>query len=386
MSILIEPRQFVASAIRKNLQRSTVVLFFGTLFVGIPIAQAGETDALETSLKGDRPLQVSHSAPQLAAMAELNQSFSQAVIIPAYVELTEQTESLLQASQTFEAEPTETHLIALRKAWLKAASSWAETGAFAFGPIHSLGYSAALDSPCDAASIEAWIQVSLENANGGDTTLLRPAMQGFEAIAYVLKGDDGEKSLADFSRGERQYLSQLAVMANDTAHNILDVWQTGWNGYSPYAAVLETAGEPGNGFYLSEEAATEEIVRTVVNHLDVMVGEVLPELLETSQEQAEPGAVDLQMLRSRLQGIQAAYGGRYPAAQSKAAGIAQLVAIANPRAHRQVQQSLTMAMAGVNQAIANPSNPEALAMSLEALTTVHELLDTEVLAQIQPQE
>lgn len=317
-------------------------------------------------------------------MKQLNQQFSTGVVIPGYESLVERMGDLVQSTQRFEVDPTEAHLAAVRAAWLGAASSWATSNAIAFGPVHSLGYSTLLEFPADTAGIDTLLADAAES-EAFDMPSLLPSLQGFEAMAYVL-GADATKISADFSVQERRYLSALAMSAHSVSVDILNVWQVGWNENPAYGTLLSTAGQPGNRAYLSLEAGSEEIVRTIINSLDVVAAEELPHILEMLTLTAEaPDLVSLHLLTSNLRGIQSAYLGTTTGkiAAEKTVGVQELVAIANPDLSQQIQTSLDIALDGMEQAIADPHDAQALTMAQTSLEQAFTLLDMEVLPLVQ---
>ncbi|MGF1536992.1 MAG: imelysin family protein [Elainellaceae cyanobacterium] len=329
-------------------------------------------------------------ASPTAMMQAFNQRFPSDVVIPTYVSLTEQTARLAEASQQFAADPTEETLETLRAVWVDATTAWARGQAFAFGPIHSLGYSTALEFPADGASIEALLSdpTVLEAGNIDaivEAIALTPSVHGFEAIAYVLYGLDGDKRLDEFSAVERLYLTRLAEMADENAQALLQVWQEGWEGYAPYETVLATAGQPGNGAYLSVEAGTEEVIRGLYNHLDVIVNEALPEMLEVWEaESILPDAIALEHLHSSVSGVRIAYTGIVDgAAADSSSGLSHLVAMENRVIDQYIQQSLDAALTNLEAAIANPEDQAALSEAHGSLTIVYDYLETEVLALVQ---
>ncbi|MEO0408381.1 MAG: imelysin family protein [Cyanobacteria bacterium P01_A01_bin.135] len=331
---------------------------------------------------------------QAAAMQTLNQRFAATVVIPTYVSLTEQTQRLAEASRQFVAEPTEESLAALRGRWVDATSAWAKGQAFAFGPVHSLGYSTALEFPADSASIEVLLSdpavLEADNIDAiVEAIALSPSVHGFEAIAYVLYGLDGDKALGDFSAVQRLYIARLAEMADEKADELLQVWQEGWEDSAPYETVLATAGQPNNGAYLSVEAGTEEIIRGLYNHLDVVVNEALPEMMEAWEtDSILPDTVALTHLHSSVSGVQLAYTGvtdevTSDTASETASGLDQLVAMENRVIDQVIQRFLATALTSLETAIANPEDGDALANAYESLATVHEYLETDVLALVQ---
>ena len=319
--------------------------------------------------------------PKAEVMKQLNQLFPSEVVIPSYESLVEQMDTLVQATQRFETQPTEQSLSAVHRAWLGAVSSWATSNAVAFGPVHSLGYSTSLEFPTDATGIDTLLATEAENFDG---IALLPSLQGFEAMAYVL-GSATDKTAADFTERERRYLSALAVNAHAVAEDILQVWQVGWNNNPAYETLLSTAGQPGNSAYLSVEAGSEEIVRGIINSLDVVAAEELPLIVESLETNAEvPDEVTLQLLNSSLYGIQSAYlGTTVEQSAETAVGVSKLVAIANEDLNQQIQTSLVAAIASLEQAMAEPTNVQALATTQQSLETAFTLLETQVLPLVQ---
>lgn len=317
------------------------------------------------------------------AMKQLNQQFSAEVIIPGYEALAIEMGGLVQAAQLFEAEPTEANLSAVRTAWLGAMSRWASSNAVAFGPVHSLGYSTALEFPTDEAGLDALLANASETENF-DVASLLPSLQGFEAMAYIL-GTESDKAAADFSNQERRYLSALTLRANDVTTDILTVWQAGWNSNPAYGTLLSTAGNPENHVYLSVEAGSEEIVRSIINSLEVVSGEELPEVLKASVLLEEsPDAVTLQLLNSSVQGIQSAYlGTSNSEANGRVMGLGEVIAIADPTLDQHIQTSLATALNGIETTMANPTDVAPLAEAQLSLNIAFELLETEVLPLVQ---
>ncbi|MEL7329925.1 MAG: imelysin family protein [Cyanobacteria bacterium J06559_1] len=347
------------------------------------------------------------------AMHQLNSSFASAVIIPTYTDLVSHTQALVETAAAFESDPSELTLYSLRNAWLSSASAWAEGYAFAFGPVHSLGHAAALEFPADPLGIET-LMADPEAINWDDAGLL-PSVQGFEAIAYLLHGPNGDKALSDFSDQERRYITWLARSTRQVSGDLLAVWQLGIDDQPAYKAVLASAGEPGNGAYLSPASGTEEIVRGLMNCLEVVALEGLPEMLSEPQALTQySGQRSLELLRSTLQGAQTAYLGSVVteasvparaltieairsgeihadashADTSRAGGLSDWVGMANAHTDAQIQQSLTVALENVNQAMANPRDVDALSESLSlahsSLLTTQALLETDVLPLLQP--
>ena len=317
-------------------------------------------------------------------MKQLNQQFSAGVIIPGYQALDNQMAVLVSAAQSFEADPTDANLAAVRSAWLEAVAQWTSSNAVAFGPVHSLGYSTALESPVDEMGLDMLLSSASETEEFAGVASLLPSLQGFEAIAYLL-GTGAEKTAADFSIQERRYLKALTARAQVVTTEMLTVWQTGWNDHPAYSTLLSTAGNPDNSTYMSVKAGSEEIIRSIINSLDVVAGEALPDILDTSDAIAKtPDMVTLKLLDSSVQGIQSAYLGAVDDSTAETVtGVSELVAIADPTLDQQIQTSLTTALNGLEQAMTDPTNVAPLVQAQSSLDLAFELLETEVLPLVQ---
>lgn len=350
-----------------------------------------------------------------AQLEQINQQFAAAVVIPTYQTLSKQADRLMLAGAAFEQLPTAANLSALQDAWLATELTWARSNAFEFGPVHSLGYGPAIASPVDTtgidqllaqlAAVEANTEASAEEnsteegseesiaiANYLDEASIHPSLKGLGAIAHILNRnnaasadaaatEDGSRPASDFSSNffsnfstaERVYLSYLAAEIQVAAVALLEVWQTGWNNYPAYATVLANAGSPDNAIYLSTRSGTEEIIRGMLNSLDVVVNEALPELI-AAPDQLMSNSLDLQVLNSTLEGIQLA---------SQSAGLAALTQPAGGDQSQQIQQSLETATVLLDAAQDQPQEPAviafALTVALDSLQTAHALLDNDVL-------
>ncbi|MEO1393320.1 MAG: imelysin family protein [Cyanobacteria bacterium J06634_5] len=309
------------------------------------------------------------------AMARFNRQFSAAVVIPSYESLTERTDLLVSSSDRFLQSPSEATLATLRADFARATLAWSQSSAFAFGPVHSLGYSAALETPVDQAGVDRVVMALPASAQLSDLEddRLHASLQGFEAIAYLLQSQKPVKSAADFSVQERLYVHYLTRQADAATQALLTVWQAGWNGNPAYETVLASAGTTGNNAYLSPGAATEEIIRGLINRLDVVTQEELPALLEEAAADTADLPTQLaavQQLGSVLQGVQLAYTAGVledseldvseldvsepeaseldvSALEAEPMGLSQLVAIANPQTDAQIQAALSAALESV---------------------------------------
>ncbi|MEL6556403.1 MAG: imelysin family protein [Cyanobacteria bacterium J06621_11] len=373
------------------------------------------------------------SDENLASLQQINQHFAAAVVIPTYQSMVEKTARLVQASDAFEKMPTAEALLAFNEAWREARLAWAKGSAFEFGPVHSLGYGVAIDAPVDTAGIDrVWARLAEADSTeglGAHSSLrglgaiahlledVSPAATSSEAVleavaptaglldAVLVEATDRDPIKRDLEQGatlswaQRRYLSQLTRQVHTAASRLLSVWQVGWNGYPAYATVLASAGSSDNTAYRSVQSGTEEIIRGLINSLDVVANETLPHLITTATESSSPltmDAIGLQLVESQVQGIQLAYQsyqadlpvrlmqlrtrGIYAA---KSAGISSIVARVDSEQDQQIQASLSTAMQHLSEAQSQQEDPAAVSLALtdamDSLTTVQTVLDSDVL-------
>lgn len=378
------------------------------------------------------------SDENLASLQQINQQFAAAVVIPTYQSMVEKTARLVKASDAFEQMPTAETLLAFNEAWREARLAWAKGSAFEFGPVHSLGYGVAIDAPVDTAGIDR-VWARLAEADSTEGLGAHSSLRGLGAIAHLLKDvspeapssetvsepnspaaglldtvlveatdrdpvrrdleqDAVDTALSDttLSWAQRRYLSQLTRQVHTAASRLLSVWQVGWNGYPAYATVLASAGSPNNVAYRSVQSGTEEIIRGLINSLDVVANETLPHLITIASDSAAMDSLELQLVESQVQGIQLAYQsyqadlpvrltqlrtrGLY---NTKSVGISSIVARVNSEQDQQIQAFLSTAMEHLTEAQSQQEDPAAasskLADAMDSLTTVQTMLDSDVL-------
>ena len=319
---------------------------------------------------------------------EFVRTFPKDVIVPFHESLARSTARLADAGRAFETDADDASLRALRAAWLETAASWAAGQAFSFGPVHSPGHGAALDSPVDVDGV-AWLleNVVVTGAEDPDHAMATASVQGLGAMSHLLHdGPDGGRAADRFDGAERAYLARLAEDARGVTKDLLGVWRDGHEGRAPFAEQLATAGEPDNVAYLTAAAGAEEIVRALVNRLDVVVAEELPVIVEevaapsgsTSGSTAEPAtgpdaAIALALLAGTVEGVRAA--------ADEASGLGRWLASRDPALETRLRRSLGDAAAAAAALEAPDAGARLAAVERVGveLDRVRELLETHAL-------
>ena len=276
------------------------------LVLSVALGSAGAISASTPDDESPVPEAGAAAEAALEAVERSVRTFPERVVLPAHEALAAAATRLAAAAAAFDAAPDATTLETLRRERLRTEVFLARGRAFAFGPTHSLGHDAALLSPVD----EAGVALTIAGLDGEDVDELverplAPSLGGLGTMAHLL-GDASDP--AAVTPAARRYLHALARRVERTAHALLDVWRDGHDGHPAFAAALTTAGRPDNLAYLSVDGAAEEIARGLIDTLDVVAGEELPDLARQAESlSSASGAASLAVLRAGVGSVEAAY-------------------------------------------------------------------------------
>ena len=189
--------------------------------------------------------------------------------------------------------------------------------AFEFGPVHSMGLSASLDTPVDTGAIDLMLsdkQLFNEYVIG-ERPLLK-SMQGFSAIEYLISNWQLESSDDQYKDRQRRYLKKLAENVSSTALAMHQVWFGNEGGYSAFSTVLSSAGDPDNASYMTVESGTEELVRASIDTLSALLEEGMPEysqsaLSNTLSNTSFSQNTSIRRIRGAINGVANSYTGKY---------------------------------------------------------------------------
>ena len=154
------------------------------------------------------------------------------IIIPAYTDFSQKLSVLMASFETFQTNADETHLVALRSAWLNAYKSWQQVDMFEIGPAETAGLRLNLNSyPADTELIEI-------NAGSGNYDLALPSNRtgkGFPALDYLINGlgetdADIVASLGDPTEKGTYIPYMEAVVKNmqQLTDQVLSEWRQGY--------------------------------------------------------------------------------------------------------------------------------------------------------------
>ncbi|MFK7831815.1 MAG: imelysin family protein [Winogradskyella sp.] len=137
------------------------------------------------------------------------------IIIPAYQDFNTKVTALKTASDTFEANPNDANLNALRQTWETAYISWQNVEMFTIGPAETKFFRNFINIyPTNAANIDA----NISSGNYALQDINRNDEQGFPALDYLLFGlADTDADLLQFyttHSNANNYLTYLTDVVN----------------------------------------------------------------------------------------------------------------------------------------------------------------------------
>jgi putative iron-regulated protein len=324
---------------------------------------------------------------------QLVSDFPEQVVIPTYKLLVAKSQRLKTAVDAFVADANDETLQAAQAAWSETRQPWEQSEAFAFGPAESLGYDGDLD---DWPVNETDLKGVLEGTNpitAATVDELQTTQKGFHTIELLLFGSNNDKTAADFSQREKEYLQQLAIAFDQTANDLVTSWSEGIAGNPAYKTTVATAGESDNSAYPTSQAAVEEIVQGIMGCLDEVGNEKIggPLAAKTTDDlesrYSHTSATDF---KNNLIGAQNAYLGKVPDAGSSGASLSEWVAQTDPDLDAQIKAEMQAAIDSV-AAVPTPIEPKitdeaALAQlktAQNSVLTVFSTFESEVLPLVQ---
>jgi uncharacterized iron-regulated protein len=242
---------------------------------------------------------------------EILSDFAQVVVYPAYSDLEAKATDLNNAILEFIAAPTNDLLQQAQDAWRSTRQPWEQSEAFLFGPVEDFNYDPALDTwPVNRVDLD-----SLLNSNNSlsveEIETLPESLKGFHCIEYLLFGDGGVKTAADFTEREYLYLSSLS-------QNLLGITQSlrlSWDADQPgnFSAEVILAGE-GSNRYASQQEAFIAIATAMAGICDEVANGKMEEPLfsqDSTLEESQFAHNSTTDFRNNMLGVLQAYLGKY---------------------------------------------------------------------------
>ena len=300
------------------------------------------------------------------SVEQVIQNYAGNVIYNTYRDLADRAEKLNAAVVKLRFETNNINLSTAQQQWVNTRRPWEQSEAFLFGPVDTEGLDPAMDSwPVNSTD--------LQNLLDGDTALTVESasafsddLKGFHVIEFLLFGQDGDKTSAEFTERELMYLGAVTnVLANDTER-----LAQGWNpNDGNFLAEFAQAGI-GSAIYTSQTAALQEMIEGMIG----IAGELASVKLEDPTRLRDATLVESQFsfnsradFMDNVRSIRNVYTGNY--LLSEGPGLNALVKSVNPTLDETINSQIEAAIATIN-AIPQPFAEAILSSPADVQTAV----------------
>jgi len=304
------------------------------------------------------------------------------VIVQTYAALANDAAALYTATATLHTAPSESTLEAARNAWVAARSPWEQSEGFLFGPVDQEGLDPAMDSwPVNVTDLEN-VLASADPITESFLALQEGTLKGFHTIEFLLWGTDGNKTAAEFTDREFEYLEAAAGALRTDAQTLYDLWQPAGGNY--IANILEAGN--GSAVYISQKSALEEIANALIIIADEVANgkindpfvqeDVTLEESRFSNNSKADFADNIRSIKNMYTGYFDIYG--------NGAALDDVIADENADLHNSILAEIEAAILAIENipgtfTEAIFANPDAVAHAQESVRALKETLEQEML-------
>jgi len=179
----------------------------------------------------------------------------------SYIQMYQECLALEAAIQTFSNQPEASHLNSCREQWKAVRKTWEQSESWLFGPISANNIDPRIDTwPVDFNAIDSVMNTG-HMFTEAYIDQLDDALKGFHPMEYFLWGSNGNKTVAEFTPRQMDYLQALSRNLSKLSLEVKNTWENG------FAAELATAGS-GSTAYPSKQAGFLELVDAMAGICD----------------------------------------------------------------------------------------------------------------------
>lgn len=341
--------------------------------------------ALWTSCSDDD----SDSAAQVdtSLNATILTDFSEDVAQASYNDLQTKAATIYSDILAFEANQTDEKLTAIRTSWKAARQTWEQTESFLFGPVSTADVDPRIDTwPVDFTALEA--QLASDNAfTESYIDGLDESLKGFHPIEYLIFGENGDKTAADFNGKDREieYLKALGLNLKKLTTEVADGWNPSNTGN--YHTIFTTAGS-GSAEYTTQSAAFEQLVTAMADICgevsEAKMGEVYT-AKDPSMEESPFAKNSITDFTNNIKGVENVYLAKYSA---NGTGLEDLVKKHNLSLDAKIKTGISAAVEALGK-ISKPfgeaiiAEPVQVQNAIDAIGDLKTVLEDELLPFVQ---
>lgn len=269
------------------------------------------------------------------------------VIQKTYLDLSEKSEKLYMAIDKFNKTSNDTDLSDCKTLWKSTRQSWEQSEGFLFGPVATENIDPRIDTwPVNYVDLDSVLKNGPTPITAAYVDGLEDALKGFHPIEYLLFGQDGSKTTAQFTSREKEYLIALADNLRKLAKEASLSWDPSTT--KNYNEVFLKPGE-ANDVYKTKLAVYEEVLNAMSGICDEVANGKIEEPLaanDPSLEESPFAQNSIKDFTDNIISVQNVYYGKY--ASFDGAGLEDIVKSSNLALDKQMKAAFNEAVSALN--------------------------------------
>lgn len=311
------------------------------------------------------------------------------VIQKTYNDLSAKSEQLYMAIDRFSKSNADLDLTDCKELWKAARQSWEQSEGFLFGPVSTNNIDPHIDTwPVNYVDLDSVLKNGPTPITAAYIDGLEDALKGFHPIEYLLFGQSGSKTPAQFTSREKEYLIALSNNLKKLTKEIALSWDPTIS--NNYNEVFINPGT-GNKTYETKIAAYEEMINAMATICDEVANGKIEEPLaanDPSLEESPFAQNSIKDFTDNMVSVQNIYYGKFAAFDG--GGLEDIVKNSNLALDKKMKTTLNEAISSLNT-ITDPfgkaifTQKQQLKTAQDKINALQELITDELLPYIKTQ-
>ena len=277
--------------------------------------------------------------------SDLLRDFSTVIAFPVYQQMENQMTAFYNACTALQQQTDQANLENARNAWKTVRGTWEKSESFLFGPVSTNNIDPSTDTwPVDYNALD-----SLLNTSNAFTQVfvqsLGDELKGYHPSEYLLWGSDGNKTAAQFTARELEYLIALSADLQIKATALRNSWDPAVN--DNYSWEITNAGN-NLSVYPSQKSGMEEIVNAMAGICDEVANGKIGEpftAADPSLEESPFSNNSLADFKNNIMGVEMVYHAKF---NSDGTGLEDFLKNNNLTLHNKIVNQLNNALTAFN--------------------------------------
>ncbi len=310
------------------------------------------------------------------AQATLEQNvlndFANVLVNPDYRDIQAKALIMNNAVVTFNANPTDANLAAIRAAWKNTRAAWESCEGFLFGPVEDFDYDPTMDDwPVNKADLDALLSSS-NPLQVSDVDQLGTTLKGFHAIEYVIFGVGGTQKAANITDRDKVYLASLTQSLYNTTTELRNSWHPSQSGN--FTLQIVNAGK-GSTRFETRQAVFLALVGSMADICNEVANEKMQTPLAAKDSTLDESSFShnsVNDFRNNITGVLNAYKSQYNGTSGHS--LSELVASKNASLDNKIQSQINAAIASFS--IITTTYEQAIYTQQNQIKTVQNAITT----------